>query len=259
MPHSALSCPRCSEPLQPLKLSREAEIDWCTACGGAWYGRGELARALGGEHSFAAHRDGASPRAGIDCPACAAPTTEVRWPKDGGARIDSCSRCGGHWLDKGELQTVQAALGGKRIRTAPVRTRAGESLQLPIAEAARSLSPTWIGIGAVVMLVAQVAILGVLRFADLFQAFADSGEQAAGGGLAVTAALLAFPLGGVLVGRGSPGFTVWEPGVAAIPTAIVVVLASQGALGPLAAVGLAVAGVVLAVLGGALGERWQVS
>lgn len=254
-----MQCPRCAHPeLDRLAFDRRTSIDWCTACGGAWYEEGELERTLGLDRSVSVASEGRSLKPGVICPACGTPTAEVTWPREGNVRIDACTRCGGRWLDRGELEGMRAVLvqrGGGPFPAAG--SVGGQVVRIPLGNAgkiARQLQVRWIAVGAVAMLVAYAFILGGLRFLSLFDAMSsqDAGPTSS---IAAMAGLLAFPLGGVLIGRGSSGFTIWEAAVAAVPAAIAMATVSKGTLGTGQAAAMAVAGFVLALLGAIVGER----
>jgi membrane associated rhomboid family serine protease len=87
-------------------------VDPCGRCGGLWFGQGELARVV--KESVGSVPDGSPfggkrPDGGLTCPACDAPLGTYEFVEsDGGAfDVDLCQRCGGVWLDQGELERVQ--------------------------------------------------------------------------------------------------------------------------------------------------------
>lgn len=254
-----MHCPRCQDhALEPVAFDRRTRVDWCTRCGGAWYEEGELERALGIAEGVALAAEGSALRPGLTCPACRTPTAEVTWPADGGVRIDACSHCHGRWLDRGELEGLRRVIEGRGL--APMREVGpvdGQPVAIPLAEvaqAARGLQPRWIAAGAVLILVVYGGITAAIRFFDLFAALGDKGSGV--GAVALSAAgLVAFPLGGLLVGRGSQGFTIWEPALAAVPAALAMGLTSGGHLGAAPTAGLVLAGFVLALVGARLGEQ----
>lgn len=254
-----MHCPRCADrPLEHVAFGRQTRVEWCTGCGGAWYEAGELERALGIEGPAPVAGEGTGLKPGITCPTCQTPTAEVTWPQHGHVRVDACTRCGGRWLDKGELEAVRRALVARGLAEPPVSGAVdGEPVRIPVAQAtraARRLEWRWVALGAAVMLVTWGAVLGTLRFLHLFDAM--RGHEGAGPSAAAAGAgLLAFPLGGLLIGRGSSGFTVWEAALAAIPVSILAGWVGRSSMSPGQALALVVAGFVLALLGAAAGER----
>lgn len=254
-----MHCPRCQDQaLEHVAFHRRTRVEWCGRCGGAWYEEGELERALGLSPDAPLAAGGEGLRPGPTCPACQTPTAELTWPRGGSVRIDACTRCGGRWLDRGELEGLRRALEGHGLAPPREVGRAGgQPVVLPlaeVAETARGLQPRWILAGAVLILVVYGGITAAVRFFDLFAALRDQGSGVGAVALAASG-LVAFPLGGLLVGRGSRGFTIWEPALAAVPAAVVMGLSSGGHLGPVPTMGLVLAGFALALVGARLGER----
>jgi len=102
-----VNCPRCAAPLDAFELSGGPEIDICSYCGGAWYDRGEL--------DIPGLGKGGKP-GGADCPRCSVKLLIARYGKDG-PEIDRCGRCGGVWIDQGELQQIRKISGRARMTT----------------------------------------------------------------------------------------------------------------------------------------------
>lgn len=258
-----MDCPRCTTPLQPLKVRRDLTIDWCPDCAGTWYDRGELEAALGVDGDFSPAAEGRAPRPGIRCPRCGTACTEVVWPADGTVSIDHCGSCGGNWLDKGELQAVHRVIEERSLPAADNVAVAvapdGTVIRVLVAPLRRRIAWGWVATGAIVMVILFGAVLGFARFNELFSAFADRPIDEFGGREIWLASLPAFLLGGIVVGRGSPGFTIKEAALAALPATIVVAVLAQGRLGLPAIGALVVVGMILALVGGIIGERLQAS
>jgi len=110
-----MRCPACGHTLTEITLGSVA-IDVCEkGCGGLWFDANELKK-VEQEHVSAAgpvadiHRD---PDTKLDakraryCPRCLTQKLETRIPRLGSAiEFDCCPRCGGYWLDRGELETL---------------------------------------------------------------------------------------------------------------------------------------------------------
>ena len=119
----------------------------------------------------------------------------------------------------------------------------------------------WIGIGVVVMIVLNLAaglVLGLVLGPELEGVAAPEDLQLSGGQMALATALnvLAFGIGGFIVGVKSTGRTILEPGISA---AIAVLIALLFA-GSFTIVNIIAGGIVpfaAGVLGGWLGERRQ--
>jgi hypothetical protein len=119
----------------------------------------------------------------------------------------------------------------------------------------------WIGIGVVVMLVLSLAaglVLGLVLGPELEGVTSPEDVQLSGGQVALAAALnvLAFAIGGFIVGVKSAGRTILEPGIsAAIAVVIALLISGNFTLGNINAGGIVP--FVAGVLGGWLGERRQ--
>lgn len=244
-----MNCPRCeSHPLDPVAVDQTVRVDWCSRCGGAFYAAGELRAVLGSAPT------GQGTKPGVRCPSCQTTMVEQRWPASGTVRIDGCPGCEGHWLDKGELVRLRQSLDEDRRAAAVART--GPTAHIPVHRLAaplRTLQWPWVAGGAIIMLLSFATILGLLDFFRLLEALRD--RQISGGQItALWALVLAYPVGGLLIGRGSSGFTVWEAAIASIPTTIAMgwLVASFSWLQTL---GLVLVGFVLALLGAVAGER----
>jgi uncharacterized protein len=126
-----MKCPACDHLLTESTLGSVA-IDVCEdGCGGIWFDANELKK-VEEEHGDASSRIvqiRRAPASKLDatrarhCPRCPAQTLETRIPRLGSAiEFDCCPRCGGYWLDHGELETLlkenryfTPAKTGKRI------------------------------------------------------------------------------------------------------------------------------------------------
>ena len=119
----------------------------------------------------------------------------------------------------------------------------------------------WIGIGAVTMIVLNLAgalILGLV-LAPQLRGVTNVEEITLSSGqmwLALLINVLAFLIGGFIVGRKSAGRTILEPGISALIAVLIVLLVSR----QLTAANLVIGGLVpfaAGVFGGWLGERQQ--
>jgi hypothetical protein len=124
-----------------------------------------------------------------------------------------------------------------------------------------SLDWKWIGIGVVVMVVLNVIaglILGLALGSQLEGVTSPEDVQLGGGQIALAMVLniLAFAIGGFIVGVKSAGRTILEPGIsAAIAVLIALLISGNFTLLNIIAGGLIPFGA--GVLGGWLGERRQ--
>jgi Zn-finger nucleic acid-binding protein len=107
-------CPSCRRPMIVYELDG-VEIDRCLDCGGTWLDSGELeaiARSAGTADPELPRtvRDApAGPKGARRCPRCARPLRAIGIGKEKRIELDRCPRCGGLWLDRGELEAVIAS------------------------------------------------------------------------------------------------------------------------------------------------------
>ncbi|MDH3893056.1 MAG: hypothetical protein OES78_00720 [Chromatiales bacterium] len=119
----------------------------------------------------------------------------------------------------------------------------------------------WVGLGTLIMLVLGIAagvIFGVIA-ASALEGVTDPADVSLSGGQMALAGLLnvlAFAVGGYIVGLKSAGRTIWEPAIAAaVAVAFVLLLSGNFGLGNVIGAGLVP---FLAALGGGwLGEKRQ--
>jgi hypothetical protein len=124
-----------------------------------------------------------------------------------------------------------------------------------------SLDWKWIGIGVVVMVVLNLIaglILGLVLGAQLEGVAGPDDVQLSGGQIVLAAVLnvLAFAIGGFIVGVKSAGRTILEPGISAAIAVVIGLLIS----GNFTLVNIVAGGLIpfaAGVLGGWLGERRQ--
>jgi Zn-finger nucleic acid-binding protein len=113
------TCPRCNVALGPTEYEG-VQIDKCPRCGGEWLDAGELKHIVDTrEHQWdpkdlaamrrasLKHVSQGGQRERLTCPGCGAALEPVNYGGDTGIIIDHCQRCGGNWLDGGELEKVQ--------------------------------------------------------------------------------------------------------------------------------------------------------
>jgi Zn-finger nucleic acid-binding protein len=79
----------------------QAEVDFCVACGGVWFDKGEIEAEGGRLPDDLTVIPSATPRT---CPRCVAPLGTVRAPS---VEIDLCATCGGVYLDRDELDRLR--------------------------------------------------------------------------------------------------------------------------------------------------------
>lgn len=110
-----MSCPRCAEPLEALRLGTTT-LRECAACGGLWVDPATLQTLSDSREqqaavasALAAHvptRDTAPDTVRyIRCPQCAKVMNRVNFARSSGVIMDVC-KVHGIWLDRGELRRV---------------------------------------------------------------------------------------------------------------------------------------------------------
>ncbi len=119
----------------------------------------------------------------------------------------------------------------------------------------------WIGIGIVLMIVLSLIgglLLGLILGPQLEGVTSPEEMQLSGGQMALAAVIniLAFAIGGFIVGLKSAGRTILEPGIsAAIAVVIVLLISGNISIANIIAGGLVP--FIAGILGGWLGERRQ--
>lgn len=147
-----LSCPRCDEPLQGLKLGATT-VHECGACGGLWMAPDALQRLCDAreEHAgvvatLAAHAPTATASPDtvryIPCPRCRKLMNRVNFAHSSGVVMDVC-KTDGVWLDRGELQRIVDFVEHGGLETAREHEKeqlADERRRLDAARAASAAS-----------------------------------------------------------------------------------------------------------------------
>lgn len=98
------------------------DLDQCGACNGVWFDHGELEKYLGARLTVLDSetvgmelRDRMDREPGM-CPRCEDVMKLGPAPKDESVTADYCPRCGGVWLDSGELDRLEKANRGSLDR-----------------------------------------------------------------------------------------------------------------------------------------------
>lgn len=110
---AVLACPRDSTAM--AKLTRESiTVDTCGTCGGFWFDAKELrAFAQDKDVEKLASRVGEFPRASpLACPRCGAGCVGSHV---GEVEVDTCPKCHGVWLDRGELEEAKREAATRRV------------------------------------------------------------------------------------------------------------------------------------------------
>jgi len=110
-----LSCPRCAESLQSLRLGATTVAE-CAACGGLWVDPATLQKLCDAREEHASVESTLAARMPtntattdtvryIPCPKCAKLMNRVNFAHSSGVVMDVC-KADGVWLDRGELQRI---------------------------------------------------------------------------------------------------------------------------------------------------------
>ncbi len=112
MSELSISCPGCQSAMRVLKLD-EAEVDYCTFCGGAWFDPGEVAAVVG-------HPLETTPSGLGTLRKCARCQETMVSATLGAVAVEQCPDCHGVFLDQGEIDAVakrNLGLGAKAVQT----------------------------------------------------------------------------------------------------------------------------------------------
>ncbi|MGE0268768.1 MAG: zf-TFIIB domain-containing protein [Candidatus Omnitrophota bacterium] len=123
-------CPRTGKSMKEIELGG-VKVDVSTGCGGVWFDHFEIKKfdeehESEGEELVKAMEKYADPsvdvKPKVKCPRCEDITLLRRYfsPKRQ-VTVDECGKCGGFWLDLGELLTIR-----KQFKTEKERNQAGE-------------------------------------------------------------------------------------------------------------------------------------
>jgi Zn-finger nucleic acid-binding protein len=250
-------------------------LDFCRGCGGVWLDAGEmgeLMQFLEAEPPVDLEHQGGEQ---ITCPGCAHPLTELEHPPGQGVLIDICSACQGIWLDRGELGKLRALGRSAEGRLAFVEadkashhtaaSRSDDSpgrsyivvpiLKIEHTESGQGIHWKWVILSTLIMM----AGLGAVSLITEAMVIADSVTQSGSDQTQWVVGIMCcatFFMGGIICGWKSPGFTVWEPTISVIPAGILFWMIFMG-LFSLQALGIMLGtGILAALVGGLLGERY---
>lgn len=149
-----LACPRCSEPLQGLRLGTTS-VHECAACGGLWIAPETLQRLCDAREEHAGFVSALEARVPtkpvapdtvryIPCPRCTKLMNRVNFAHSSGVILDVC-KADGVWLDRGELQRVMGFVEQGGLAAARDHEReqlADERRRLDAARAGRTIAAT---------------------------------------------------------------------------------------------------------------------
>lgn len=109
-----MKCPDCQQELKRASF-QGVNIDECTSCGGKWFDRDELKKAIDSKDNylrwldFNVFEDVVGKYTAVEgskiCPKCSAKLTTKEY-SESHVLIGVCPACGGVWLDKNEFQKI---------------------------------------------------------------------------------------------------------------------------------------------------------
>jgi Zn-finger nucleic acid-binding protein len=109
-----MKCPACGGEM--VRENFGINVDVCErGCKGLWFDRGELRmldehdEGLGAalEAALRAPRRNDEKRGPLTCPACGIPMHTHAYARDRAVNVDECYKCGGFFLDSGELKEIR--------------------------------------------------------------------------------------------------------------------------------------------------------
>lgn len=100
-------CPVCKKQMMILEHN-EVELDYCPNCEGVWLDQGELELLLEMGDNMDLSDVSGSEKSKRRCPRCHKRMIKGNFPGTE-VEVDICTRDGGLWLDKGELQQIAGA------------------------------------------------------------------------------------------------------------------------------------------------------
>lgn len=116
MDQRAMRCPRCNAPLSRRDLEEagvHTQAHFCPQCDGQYFSSGRLEPIkdittvdIFDKPKVPDTREQLRP---LHCPRCGEANTmeKVPSPRDKKVLLDVCRKCGGTWLDKGELEAIR--------------------------------------------------------------------------------------------------------------------------------------------------------
>ncbi|MCX7992466.1 MAG: zf-TFIIB domain-containing protein [Fimbriimonadales bacterium] len=128
-------CPVCQIELKP-QTHLGVTIDVCPACAGIWFDTDELTR-LNGIGDDVLPRLGSMYQPQVTaydppwerkCPVCHEPLRSYRYLYTSDIELDTCDRCGGVWVDHGELRKMERVLEDARAMEVPPEAKAQVAL-----------------------------------------------------------------------------------------------------------------------------------
>jgi Zn-finger nucleic acid-binding protein len=99
-----IACPKCAQPMFRAKHAG-TEVDLCSGCHGLWLDRAELAAITGQPVDLPEPQ--APMTTPLKCPRCGSALLERAYSGRADLLVECCAKCGGIYLDKGEMVVIK--------------------------------------------------------------------------------------------------------------------------------------------------------
>lgn len=113
MDKRAVTCPKCSHQMEEMKFAG-IDLDSCPFCMGCWLDAEEVSQMTRSRGNNKLKVELKSPnQSELNCPRCRPAQTMKVGPHVDipTLQLDQCPKCGGVWLDRGELTTLLSYRG----------------------------------------------------------------------------------------------------------------------------------------------------
>ncbi|NLE65121.1 MAG: zf-TFIIB domain-containing protein [Elusimicrobia bacterium] len=131
-----LNCPNCRHALRQV-IYEGVVIETCDHCQGEWVDHSEIERINQARDVIFSLKEAAvipgakksvpgtiaSRDKALSCPHCQIPLRVINYAYDSGVMVDKCPQCGGFWLDKGELESIQMIVETWEARDSEIKAR----------------------------------------------------------------------------------------------------------------------------------------
>ncbi len=110
-----IKCPHCVETKLTERDFQGVPVDVCESCGGVWLNKGELnkvAHPIQGDIEFCSYEHSCQQNlTDLACPNCPGEKLlKAQFIEFSDITLNHCKKCDGIWLDKGELDTINAEI-----------------------------------------------------------------------------------------------------------------------------------------------------
>ncbi len=111
-----IKCMKCSSKMITQNING-VEIEYCLKCGGMWFDSNELEKVLGGNKpKFFSELSSSGKISGYTCPKCFVYIYQMELIQGSGIIAETCFKCDGFFLDKGELVKLKDYINLNQIK-----------------------------------------------------------------------------------------------------------------------------------------------